>query len=350
MNEVTTHDHDMTPTEPEATTRWLSRQKTRIKTYAGFAICAVVVLALATAVALVLPRTPRLTPGTQSERYLGVYEPDAPGSYNDIDQFAQAIGRQPNLVSYYSSWLEPFQVGFVTQAAAHGAVTVVQIDPENVSLASISAGQYDAYLQSYAAEVKEFGGRLILSFGHEMNGNWYSWGYQSTPPSVFVAAWRHIVTMFREAGAKNVTWLWTVNVVEKTGIIPDPAPWWPGSSYVTWVGVDGYYYSPSTSFAQVFGPTIVDIRSRTSDPILISETGTEPGAGQQDKITDLFAGVSTYGLLGFIWFDENFKDQDWRITSPQVLATFRQDARAYMEPQAASTQTQQDSSSGTSPP
>ena len=32
--------------------------------------------------------------------------------------------------------------------------------------------------------------------------------------------------------------------------------WWPGSSYVNWVGIDGYYYSPSDTFTKVFGGTI----------------------------------------------------------------------------------------------
>ncbi len=114
---------------------------------------------------------------TQSEGYLGVYEPDAPGSYTGIDQFAQAIGRQPNLVAYYSHWLVPFDVGFATSAAKHGAVTLVQIAPRNMSLASIASGRYDAYLRSYALAVKAFGAPVILSFGHEMNGHWYPWGY-----------------------------------------------------------------------------------------------------------------------------------------------------------------------------
>ena len=67
---------------------------------------------------------------TQSVRYLGVYEPDAPHSYAGLDQFAQAIGRQPNLVIYYSHWLDPFQTSFATSAAKHGATTLVQMDAE----------------------------------------------------------------------------------------------------------------------------------------------------------------------------------------------------------------------------
>ena len=72
-----------------------------------------------------------------------------------------------------------------------------------VSLAAIASGRYDAYLRSYAAAVKAFGSQVILSFGHEMNGYWYSWGYRHTSPAAFVAAWRHIVTVFRAVGREQ---------------------------------------------------------------------------------------------------------------------------------------------------
>ena len=52
---------------------------------------------------------------------------------------------------------------------------------------------------------------MILSFGHEMNGNWYSWGNTNSTPAQFIAAWRHVVTVFRAVGATNVKWLWAVN-------------------------------------------------------------------------------------------------------------------------------------------
>ena len=56
-----------------------------------------------------------------------------------------------------------------------------------------------------------FGHAVVIGFGHEMNASWYSWGYGHVPPATFIAAWRHIVTLFRSEGADNVTWLWTVN-------------------------------------------------------------------------------------------------------------------------------------------
>jgi len=260
--------------------------------------------------------------------YLGVYRTGVPHSYAGVAAFATATGVRPNVVSYYSSWLEPFRAGFATTATRHGAVPLVQIEPFGVTLDAIAAGSYDRYLTAYASAVRAYGHPVILGFGHEPNGYWYPWGYRHASPAAFVAAWRHIVTVFRAAKVRNVTWLWTINVSSERGAIRPPGPWWPGSSYVTWVGLDGYYLKSSWTFAPLFGPTIKVVHALTSDPILISETGAAPAAGKPAKISDLFAGVRAYGLLGFVWFD-SIGLKDWRITDPAALAAYHRGASTY---------------------
>ena len=159
-----------------------------------------------------------------------------------------------------------------------------------------------------------------------MNAYWYSWGYGHLPAVTFVAAWRHIVTLFRHQGTNNVTWLWTLQADEKgTGPI---ASWWPGEKYVTWVGIDGYYYRPSETFFSIFGKTIAEVRMLTGLPVLLSEVAVGPGAGQARKIPDLFEGMRQYGTLGLVWFDiaqhGGAYHQDWRIEdNPSAEAAFR---------------------------
>ena len=259
--------------------------------------------------------------------YLGVYANSAPVSYAGLTAFTNTTGVEPDVVMYYSGWFQSFPNGFASTAARNGAVPLVQIDPTDVNVAKIASGQYDGYLSSCAVALRSYRHPVILSFGHEMNGTWYSWGHGHTPPAAFVAAWRHIVSLFRALGARNVTWLWTVNIINDTqhGSIPSPGPWWPGSSYVNWVGIDGYYLKSSWQFAPLFGPTIGAVRKLTSDPILIAETAAGPAAGQPAKITDLFAGIRAYGLLGFVWFDAA-DTQDFRISSPAAIAAFRKGA------------------------
>jgi hypothetical protein len=204
------------------------------------------------------------------------------------------------------------------------------MEPQGVSLRSIADGGQDGYLVSYANEVRDFRKPVILSFGHEMNGNWYPWGYSHTTPQEFIAAWRHIVTVFRQQGAENVTWLWTVNVlVDRQHEISNPDLWWPGDSYVTWVGLDGYFFAAGESFKGLFGQTINQVRALTRKPVLISETGAAPQSGQAAMIDGLFRGVMSDGLLGLVLFDAPGK-RAWQIDdNPAAIKAFSVAARDY---------------------
>jgi Glycosyl hydrolase family 26 len=235
--------------------------------------------------------------------YLGVFEKGAPPSYGPVRDFAQAVGKSPNLVGFYSGWAQPFSVSMADSLHHHGLVPFVQIDPSLASVSAIAAGDDDGYLRSYADSVRIYGHSVVIGFGHEMNATWYSWGYTRTPAAAFVAAWRHIVTLFREQGADNVTWLWTIQA-EQHGTGPIQS-WWPGDSYVTWVGIDGYYRTPSNTFDKVFVPTIDQVRTFTLKPILLSETAVARNAAQYTNIINLFNGMAQYRTLGLVWFDEN---------------------------------------------
>ena len=262
--------------------------------------------------------------------YLGTFEPGAPSDYGSVASFARTANRQPNLVGYYSGWTQPFNTTSARMLQAHGAVPFVQIDPTAASINGIANGTYDDYLRSYADSVRNFRHAVVIGFGHEMNASWYPWGYKRVPAATFVGAWRHIVTLFRKEGAQNVTWLWTIQAVEPgTGPITS---WWPGAQYVTWVGIDGFYYRPSDTFASVFGKTITQVRTFTNKPVLLSETAVGPAVGSAAdllaKIQDLFRGIAKYKTLGLVWFDKaqhgSIFHQDWRLAdNPFAQISFR---------------------------
>lgn len=253
--------------------------------------------------------------------YLGVFE-DGPGhgppGYGQIETFARAAGREPNLVGYYSLWQQPFALSFADSMHRHGLIPLVQILPAGVSVSAIASGSYDGYLSAYAEAVRAYGHPVVIGFGPEMNGAWWGYGYRHTPARTFVAAWRHVVTLFRALGADNATWLWTIAAAGNgTGPI---LSWWPGANYVTWVGIDGFYSKPADTFPRLFGPTIAQVRTLTTKPILLSETGVARQASQYANIINLFHGTVEYGLLGLVWLDNG----QWRIDdSPLAERAFR---------------------------
>jgi mannan endo-1,4-beta-mannosidase len=298
------------------------------------AMAAAVLLASAGCLTPLTSRQPLTPVPAQVSPLVGVYEPGAPGNWSGIAGFTSATGVAPRIVVYYSPWNNPFAASFAQTAWGHDAYVLVQLEPAGVTLASVAAGGSDAYLRSYAEDVASFGHPVILSFGHEMNGTWYSWGYGRTSPATFVAAWRHVVQVFRAAGAANVTWLWAVNSVN--GASRALRQWWPGAAWVDWTGIDGYYFRSTDTFGSVFGQTIADVRAISGAPLLIAETAVGTTANRESQIGALFAGARAQRLAGLVWFDEaqdaGIYHQDWRLEhDADACAAFAAAAAAYLQ-------------------
>ena len=102
---------------------------------------------------------------------------------------------------------------------SRGAVPLVTWEPwtldgRGFSLRGIADGRFDGYVRRAARSAAAWGHPILLRFAHEMNGTWYPWGRgkRETLPGIYKAAWRHLVGIFRSAGADNVRWVWAPNV------------------------------------------------------------------------------------------------------------------------------------------
>jgi hypothetical protein len=260
-------------------------------------------------------------------KYLGMSLPGVPDSLAPVATFASEVGKRPNLIEAYYDFNSSFPALPVHDAYEYGALTLISWEPYMESLANIASGGDDAYLTSYAIAVRGLDVPVAISFGHEMNGDWYPWGMKThgNTPAEFVAAWRHIHDVFASVKATNVIWVWDPNV---TYVAPsvDIASLYPGDAYVTWVGATGYYTPGSSgrqTFATLFGPTLAKIRTFTNKPFLISETGVQQSPAKATETTDLLTSVAdTTGVVGFVWFDYD-KRADWRVESdPAALRAF----------------------------
>jgi beta-mannanase len=234
-----------------------------------------------------------------------------------VRSFSRATGARIAMVEIYTAFGAPFPQVALQQVTSTGASPLIQWNPRGVPLAKIAAGGYDTYLRSYAASVKRFGRQVVLSFGHEMNGPWNSWGAGHVSPSTFVAAWRRIHNSFARAGVHNVTWSWDPSHVGDL-----PRPWWPGPRYVDEIGIDGYQRAGDT-FAKIFAAPLAYIRSFTGKPIYIAETSVAPSADQARQIIGLFNGVLRFHLSGFVWFNIDHLEA-WRLEGrPAAVRAFR---------------------------
>jgi len=268
------------------------------------------------------PATVAAAPLAEATQYVGILESNEVAAYRPVQQFATIIADKPNIVAFNSPWNEPFGRPFAETLYSHGAIPLANIDPGNANMAAIATGKDDRYLRSYADQVVAYGHPVILSFAPEPNSRSYKW----RAPDAWVAAWRHVVEVFREDGASNATWLWAM-AGNQAGTGPIQA-YWPGASYVTWVGIGGYYSNSSQTFQSIFGPTIRAVRQFTEDPILLSDVGIAQAAGQAAKLSGLFAGIRRYDLLGLVWSDTTLHRvlyrRGWRLGGyPAAVTAFR---------------------------
>jgi mannan endo-1,4-beta-mannosidase len=254
-----------------------------------------------------------------SQPFLGIAtNPDLTGH---VRAFQAATGAHMTVVEYYNPFVKPFQKWEAMQAVAVGAMPFIQLNPRNISLSQIAQGSYNAHIRQYARAVRAFGCPVMLSFGHEMNGWWYSWGRPDTSPAAFKAAWRRIYDIFSAEHVTNATWSWDPTHAFRHGASP-ASEWFPGNAYVNVVGIDGYLQA-SQNFAYVFAVQLRNIRRITSKPVFIAETGVAGGLAQSWQIHNLFASLNHYHLAGLVWFDVNGR-QPWRLQGrPAALAAYR---------------------------
>jgi mannan endo-1,4-beta-mannosidase len=231
--------------------------------------------------------------------------------------FARLTGQQPRISEYYVSFGSLLRS---VPAFLHtGMLPLIQLDPSHQRVAAIAAGQYDSYLAKIAAELRDDREQVAVSFGHEMNGSWYSWGEPGTTPAEFIAAWRHIHDIFQAAGARNVIWVWTVTQEHPQSV----RAWWPGAAYVSWVGINGYYMTPSERFSQIDGPAIRSVRAFTGDPVLLTEVAVYRNPESYAQVTDLFRSAQADHVKAIVWFNEN-RVRPWSLQGdPAALAALR---------------------------
>jgi Glycosyl hydrolase family 26 len=229
-----------------------------------------------------------------------------------------------NIGEFYTAFGSSFPVTVASEYRSRHMLPFIQVNPRKVKLSDVARGRYDSYLRTYAEAARQFCSPLVYSVGHEFNGNWYPWGHRHTRPAVFVAAWRHMHDIFTQEKASNVVWAWDPDHAAQ-----DPVPWWPGSSYVSWIGIDGYFRKPGqTSFRVLFGERIANIRKFSKAPILIAETGAPPSRHRAKQLQILLDGMRSYGLLGLIYFDIP-AIQDYRIDHDQAaLAVLKRESAA----------------------
>jgi hypothetical protein len=246
-----------------------------------------------------------------------------------VEDLEQRLGRTLDINHNFYPWDRPFPSETERWDLQAGRIPMISWNGRDVTTASIAAGAYDGMIRPRARQTRDLRQRVLIRWFWEMDGNKKA-DYAGTPEE-YIAAWRHIVRIFRDEGADNVEWVWCPNASAFND--GSAQQFYPGDDFVDWVCADGYNWAPGRagdeyrSFKDIFGgfyawATLHD------KPIMIGEFGVQerrPGEKAQ-WITDAREAIKRDfpRLRAIVYFNAN-KDYDWRLsTSASALEAFRQ--------------------------
>ena len=266
--------------------------------------------------------------------------------------FESLAGKNIAIEMFFTGWpnntVPDFPAAKCTQIDNNGAIPHItwmpQVPGNPYPLNSIINGSYDSYINGYAAQVKNWGKPLFIRLGHEFNGDWYTYGgalngggtlngfgdlTKADGPERFIAAYQRVHDLFEALSVNNVVWVWcpnNVNAPNDSWNVPEA--YFPGDSYVDWIGFDGYNFgntqtwSSWVSFFSIYNPLYQKFKTYNK-PIMLGEfASVEQGGSKSQWITDAYLTwiklVYTQ-IKAVTWFHiaktEGTVYTDWRINS-----------------------------------
>jgi hypothetical protein len=311
---------------------------------------------------------PRLAVPPANCQYHGVYPGGRSGNEDDIrlsdvTSYETTAGAPAAWVYFSDNWYRSraFPQTLVSWIERHGSVPFIRLmlrhntnelkpshGPDaSFPLRAIVAGRFDASLRRWGASARRYGQPLLVEFGTEVNGFWFSWNAthngRTAGAALFRSAYRHIVTVIRRAGASNISWVFHVNNDDQ------PArPWnrmeryYPGNRYVDWLAVSDYgAVLPNEHWNRAFRAGLVNAYRRLtalapSKPIAVAEFGVTKGnprvdpVGWASRAFRTLASGNYPAIRGFAWWNERWTndglaahDSDLRIQDmPGMAAVF----------------------------
>jgi mannan endo-1,4-beta-mannosidase len=281
---------------------------------------------------------------------------DAPWDERTINTFESNAGKKVAILHWGQPWYwsarggyQTFQDDMAEKVRLRGSIPMITWTSEDLSagnsstqsnftLSKIINGQHDSYIRQWARDAKAWGHPMFIRFDHEMNGYWYNWSESANGNSSgqFVTMWRHVVDIFKQEGANNVTWVWAPNRVWEKSL--PLRRLYPGDSYVDWVGMSAYNWGTNPAkpnnawqnFDEVFKQTYDELGALApTKPIMITEiASSEYGGSKSAWITEALKTMLPTKYPRFkavLWFNWNCPstngNMDWVIESSSSAKT-----------------------------
>jgi hypothetical protein len=246
--------------------------------------------------------------------------------------FSSVVRHGIALGTLYTSWGADFTTFLADNTAgwqAQGIIPEITWEPQaTFTYASVVSGDWDSKIIAAADELKAYGSPVFLRPFHEFNTDQFSWGLSkqgadAKAATEFIAAWRHMVELFRAQGATNVKFVWCfatgTSTLADTPAWNEPSAAYPGDDYVDWISFDTFNQASMSngktwySFQQIVNAGYATATSISANkPISISETasnewgdgGAMKAAWINDMLYLLHSATNPYPSLRLVtWYD-----------------------------------------------
>jgi len=269
---------------------------------------------------------------------LGVYaEPMTNTAEQAILKLEQEIGRRFCVDHQYYQWQDGIPTAYETWTASQGRIPFVAWKPKNTNDLSpirwsvITNGDWDWWITNRANAFRQFGQLTLMTFHHEPENDQDSPGVTNYGTAVeYQAAFRHVVSLFRNQGVTNVIWA----VVLTRPSYTDPATggqvqadrWYPGDDVVDVIGCDGYNWYPAKtnatwiSFSNVFSGFYAWGTTNHQKPLLIAEFGCMEDTNNSVRKADWFAEIPNVleqwpAVRAVCYFNHHDPKYPWNLDS-----------------------------------
>lgn len=245
---------------------------------------------------------------TQRTVALGVSTPDG-RDLGQLDAFRESIGgHRVATWTIWSQWgrpdFSPFPTAAAVGARARGAVPMIWwepispddwSDPTFTRHQNIIDGDHDDYIRAFALDAKAYRSTVLLRFAHQANSDYlpWAWGYSKTDDNTvgtFIAAWRHVRDLFREVGALNVKFVWSIATQTCAGDCLTRRLGYPGDRWVDYMAFTWENWGeaqpgsvvpsePTVSMLDGFRPVVARLAAVSDKPIVAVAMASSPDGG-----------------------------------------------------------------------
>jgi hypothetical protein len=230
-------------------------------------------VALATVVSLAVAAPAAAAPIIPTSGvYLGAFA-NEPGGITALES---AIGRKLALDRTYVPWTFTGWANRIAPDKAAGRIPELAWSAApTTTAAAIAAGGQDGVILAAARAMRDSGTQIMLVPWYEFDQPVGHKRFIGGPKRV-VAAWRHMVRLFRAVGATNVHFVWTPMAYDfGPHAKVDAASFYPGNAYVHWIGADAYNFpgAPFRTQTQLLDPVVAFAHAHAK-PFIVGETAS----------------------------------------------------------------------------